>query len=295
MSQSIASMLSFSFMQNALIAAALVSLLCSVVGFFVVLNRMAFIGDGIAHGALGGVALGVWTGVDPVVAGGIFGTAMAWLIGWISRRGRLSEDTAIGIIFSSAMAFGVALLSLRTGYYPELMSFLFGNILAVTRTDLYILAITTALVVGILTFFFKELFAIAFNEEMARADHLPVDALRYLLLTVVAATVVVAVKVVGIILVAALLVTPTATGLQWARGFRGILAVSVVTALTSSIGGLYLSFRYNVASGAAMVLLAALLFALSSAVSPRNAGIRWALDRWNRIWRPGQQEGASRK
>lgn len=266
-------MLSYEFMQRALLAAVIVGVLCSVVAFFVVLKKLSFVGVGVSHSALGGVALGVITGIDPVVTGGIFATAVAWLIGWVSRKGHMSEDTVIGTFFSASMALGVVLLGLAKSYTADLMSFLFGNILAITETDLWLLAGLTAAVLLFVAIFFKELLTMTFDEELARADGLPVGPLYFGLLTTVALTVVVTVKAVGLVLSSALLVIPAAVGFELVKEFRKMLAISVATGVIGSVAGLVISFYFDVASGATIVLCLSAIFLVAYAFSPRKAWV----------------------
>jgi zinc transport system permease protein len=252
--------LSYGFMQRALAAGILVGVLCGVLGFFVVLKRLSFIGVGISHSAFGGIAIGVLLGIDPLIAAAIFSTAIAWAIGWLSRKGRLHEDTAIGILFSSAMALGVALISLSSAYQVDLFGYLFGNILAVSPRDLWFLgAIVAAVLLGI-RLLFKELLFLTFDEEVARANGLPVTPLYFLLLTALALAVVAAIRVVGLILVEALLVIPAAIGYQLAGGYRSMLAIAVASAVLSASVGLIISYFLNVAAGATIVLVLTVLF-----------------------------------
>lgn len=282
MVEAVQEMLSFGFMQRALLAALLVGLTGSFISFFVVLKRLAFIGAGISHAAFGGVAIGLRLGIDPVLSGGIFATLTSWAIGWVSRRGQMHEDTAIGIFFAASMALGVALVSTAEGWMTDLFSFLFGNILAVTATDLWVLAGVGAAVAAFLGLYFKELLTIAFDEELARADALPVDALHYGLLTAVSAAIIVSVKVVGIILISALIVIPAAIGYEMSRDFRWMLAIALVSGTISSLGGLVFSYFYDIPSGATIVLWATALFALSVALSPRRPVGRWIAARLRR-------------
>lgn len=266
-------MLSYTFMQRALVAAVLTGALCSLVAFFVVLKKLSFVGVGVSHSALGGVALGVITGVDPILTGGAFATLVAWAIGWVSRKGELSEDTAIGTFFSASMALGVVLLGLARSYTADLMSFLFGNILAITEGDLWNLAIVAAAVAFFIGFFFKELLTMSFDEELARADGLPVGFLYFGLLTAIALTVIVTVKAVGVVLSSALLVMPAAIAFELVKDYRRMLAISVGTGVLSSLLGLVISFYLDVASGATIVLCLAALFLAAYAFSPRKTGI----------------------
>jgi ABC-type Mn2+/Zn2+ transport system permease subunit len=252
--------LAYGFMRTALLTGVLLAVPCAVLAFFVVLRRMAFIGVGISHAALGGVALGVVTGVPPVAAAAAFSVAVAWVIGWISGRGQISEDTSIGVFFPTAMALGVALMSASRGYQRDLMGYLFGNILSVSMVDLWVLGGLAALALGLLAGFFKELLFWGVDEEGARAAGLPTSRLRYLLLTMLALTIVAAMKMVGTVLISAFLVIPAATGQALASTMRGMLWVSILSAIASVVGGLWLSWLWNLPSGASIVLLSAALF-----------------------------------
>lgn len=255
--------LSYEFLQRALLAGVFAALLGGVLGFFVVLKRLAFIGVGISHSALGGIALGILLGIEPLLAAAGFGIVVAWAIGWLSRTGRLHEDTAIGILFSSAMALGVALMSLSRGYQADLFGYLFGNILAVSSADLWLLGTITFVVLATIALLFKEFLFLSFDEEVARASGLPVTGLYFLLLTCLALAVVAAIRVVGLILVEALLVIPAAIGYQLARGYRGMMAISVGSAVAGVTVGLVLSYRFDMAAGAAIVLVLAAGFFLA--------------------------------
>lgn len=254
--------LSYGFIQRALLTGLLLGATCAVLAVFVVLRRMAFIGIGISHAALGGVALGLILGISPLVAAGIFSVVVAWIIGWITRRGEVSEDTAIGIFFPTAMALGVALISLSRTYRQDLLGYLFGNILSVGPADLWFLLGLAGISLGILAVLFKEFLFLGVDEEAARAAGLPAGFLNYLFLTILAVTIVAAMKLVGIVLVSAFLVIPAATGQTVAHSVRGMVAVSVVSALISVVTGLWLSWLWSLPSGASIVLFAAALFFL---------------------------------
>jgi ABC-type Mn2+/Zn2+ transport system permease subunit len=252
--------LSYGFIQRALLTGCLLGTTCAVLAVFVVLRRMAFIGVGISHAALGGVALGLVTGVPPLAAAGLFSVGIAWVIGWITRKGEVSADTAIGVFFPTAMALGVALISLSQTYRQDLLGYLFGNILSVGPGDLWLLLGLAGLSLGILAILFKEFLFLGVDEEAAKAAGLPVAFLNYLLLTILAVTIVAAMKLVGIILVSAFLVIPAATAQILARSIRGMVILSVGTALLSVVAGLWISWLWNLPSGASIVLFSAALF-----------------------------------
>ncbi|OIP62975.1 MAG: ABC transporter [Nitrospirae bacterium CG2_30_53_67] len=264
--------LAYGFMQKALAAGILVSITCSVISFFVLVNRLSFIGVGISHAAFGGVAIGILFGIDPTLSAVIFSVLTAWMIGIVSRRGRLNEDTTIGIFYAAAMALGIVIIGLSRGYTVDLFGYLFGNILAVTSTDLWIVAALSLFVLGTVFYFFKELLYISFDEESAQVNGVPVAFLYYYLLTLMAVTIVISMKVVGIILVSALLVIPAAAAYEVSSHYKSVLIVSVIVGLVSALGGLLVSYRFNTASGATIVLLAAAVFLLLFTIRSLRTG-----------------------
>lgn len=263
-------MFAYGFAQRALIGGAIIAVVCSLISFFVVVRRLAFVGMGISHAAFGGVAVGLAAGIDPVLSAGGFCALVAIGIGWFSRKGKIHEDTVIGILFASAMAMGVLLVRMAHAYNLDLMSYLFGSILAMTWVDVLIIAVVASLSLGFVAVFFKELLFLAFDEETATASGIPTRFVYYGLLITMALTIVVAIKLVGIILVSALLVIPGATGSQLSRNYRGVLAWSVIGGVVSVFAGLYLSFQYDLASGAAIVLVLFAIFLLSLTFSPKR-------------------------
>ncbi len=253
--------------RSALFAGLAVALLGSVIGFFVVLRRMAFVAVGVSHAALGGVALGVLFGHSPLLWA--IGASIVVALGMaaLGQRG-MAEDTAMGIFFPAAMAFGVVVISYSRNWQRDLISYMFGNILAVDRQELWILGITTAIICGLVAAFFKELLFISFDEESAHASGVPVAAMRTLLLVLTSVTVVVAMKVVGTVLVSAMLVIPTAAAGQLTNHWQRMLLGSIVVAVVSIVAGLMLSFSStNVATGPAAVLVATALFGLTSLIA----------------------------
>jgi len=258
----------YGFMQRALLAALLVGTLCSTISFFVVLKRLSFLGAGISHTALGGIALGLITGVDPIFSGSVFAVGTAMSTGYISRIGKISEDTIIGIYYASGMALGIALISSFKGYYPELFALLFGNILSVTVHDLIFMALAMVIITVFVIIFFKELLMICFDEEMAEAGGLPVVVIYMGLLAAMGLTVMVSIQLVGVVLVAALVVIPGAIAYRLSKNFRGMLFLSIVFGLAGSFGGLLISYYYPVPPGAAIVLVLAVIFALAMVARP---------------------------
>jgi len=255
-------------MQRALMAAVLVGLLCSIISFFVVLKRLSFLGAGISHTALGGIAIGLVLGIDPIITGSVFAVGTAMSTGYISRIGRVGEDTIIGIYYATGMAMGIALISSFKGYYPELFALLFGNILSVTVRDLTIIAFVLVFVLLFIILFFKELLAICFDEEMAIAGGLPVNLIYMGLLAAIGLTVMVSIQLVGVVLVAALIVIPGAISYRLSKNYRAMLWLSLLFGLGGSIGGLFISYFFPVPPGAAIVLILAVAFASTMVLKP---------------------------
>jgi ABC-type Mn2+/Zn2+ transport system permease subunit len=227
-----------------------------MLGFFVVLRRFAFIGVGISHSAIGGVAIGILLGVSPLGTAAIFAVAVALGIAAVSRRATLSEDAVIGVFFSGSMALGIVLFSMNRGFQQDLFGYLFGNVLAITPGELKILAGAAAVILVALALLFKEFLLVAFDEEIARAYGHRVDLLDTALLVLLAVTIILGVRLVGVLLIEALLVVPAATAALWARNFRGQVALSVVMAVLSGALGLVAAYQFDIAAGGAIVLVA---------------------------------------
>jgi len=251
------------FMQRALVAGLLIAGLCALFSVFVVLKRLSFIGVGISHSAFGGVALGFLLGIDPTLTAVLFSGAVALLIGFINRQGRLHEDTTIGIFFALTMALGILFIGLSGRYNVDLFGYLFGNILAITRRDLFLVLATAPVIFALVLSLFKELLFLSFDEEVAQVSGVAVVPVYYFFLLAMAITIVIAIKLIGIVLVSALLVLPAATARQLTMNYRGMMLWSIGLATFSTLSGLLLSYQLNLASGATIVLFAGALFFLS--------------------------------
>lgn len=269
--------LHYTFMQRALMASMVIGTTTAVIGVYVVLRGLAFIGAGIAHASFGGVALGVLLGLNPMLSAVGFCLATAWAIGWTSRRTHIREDTAIGIFFPATMAMGIVLIGLLGEYRVDLFSYLFGSILSVSEGDLWLSGLLGLGVLAVVGIFFKELLFVTFDPEMAQVSGVPVWGMSMLLLSVIALTVVLSIKVVGIILVSAMIVIPAAAAYQLTENFRTMMVWSVLIGNVSAVAGLLLSYRFDTASGATIVLLATALFFVSASVSPRRRRARLAV------------------
>ncbi|NLP12261.1 metal ABC transporter permease, partial [bacterium] len=271
--------LGYTFMQRALWSATLIGALCALIGVYVVLRSMSFIGAGIAHASFGGVALGFILGVNPFFTTVLFCTLTAWAIAFVSEGQKIREDTAVGIFFASTMAFGVLLIGLMRGYNVDLYGYIFGNILAVSRFDLYSSLILGVMVLGLIVLFYKEFLLLTFDPEMARVVGLPVRTLNLLMLTLVALTVVLSIKSVGVVLVSALIVTPAASAFLLTDDFKKMMWISVAIGVGGSWLGLFLSFWLTVASGAAIVMTATFIFFLCFLFSPQRRRMKQRMSR----------------
>jgi ABC-type Mn2+/Zn2+ transport system permease subunit len=253
-------MLNFEFMRNAFLAGIILSVVLAVVSFFVVLKRYSFIGVGVAHSAFGGVALGSLIGFSPTITALVFAIVVSNAIGYVGRKERLSTDTAIGIFFALAMALGVIFIGLSDKYNTDLFGYLFGNILAITGTDIVVVGALGAIVLFSCHILFKELLFVAFDSEVALVSGMPVVFLDHFFLTILAVAIVISIKIVGIVLVSALLVIPGAAASQITNRYLPMIAASVAIALISTTGGLIISYYADLASGATIVTLASVIF-----------------------------------
>jgi manganese/iron transport system permease protein len=265
---------SYPFMVRGLLAAAMVGVVCAVVGTYVVLRGMAFFGEALAHAILPGVAIGFLTsrGSRRPLFFWALGTAVlvALGIGAVGRRARLKEDTAIGIVLAGAFALGIALISTVRGYAVDLVHFLFGNVLGVSRGDLYLTAALGGLVLLLVLSFYKEFLLVSFDPTLAATLRMPSRLYNHLLLVLIAVAVVVSLQTVGVALTLALLVTPPSTAYLLTRRLGAMIALGATFGALSGVVGLYLSYYAGIASGAAIVLVATAFFLAVLLVAPRR-------------------------
>ena len=265
---------SYSFMQRGLLEVLMVGTLCALMGTYVVLRSMAFLGDALAHAVLPGVAIAYLIGGNLTAGALIAALLIALGIGVFSNRGMIKEDTAIGILFTASLSLGVALISTIRTYAVDLSHILFGNLLGVSATDLWLtgsLGLATLLVILI---FYKPFLIISFDPVLAATLRLPISALRNLMLVLLAVTIVVSMQTVGVGLVSAMLVTPAATAYLLVRRLPSMMALSAFFGALASLAGLYLSFYLNISSGAAIVLTATTFFFIAYLFAPQR-GLLW--------------------
>jgi manganese/iron transport system permease protein len=262
--------MAYGFMQRGLVAAILVGVVCAVMGAFVVLRGLAFIGDAVSHAAFPGLVIAYLLGIPLYIGGAVAAVGTALAIGAVARRGALRFDTAVGVLFAGMFAFGILLFSSIKGYVADLFSYLLGNVLGITFVDIIQIALLGVIVLAIVAILRKELLYASFDPSGAAASGLPVVTLDYLLLGLIGVTIVVSIQAVGIIMVVAMLVTPAATGQLLVDKFWDLVRIAIGVSIVAAVSGLYLSFYLNVASGASIVLVETLLFALALLFSPKS-------------------------
>jgi manganese/iron transport system permease protein len=266
--------LGFAFFVRALLASTLVGLVCAVVGSYMVLRGLAFMGDALSHSAFPGVVVAYLLKVPFYLGAAVAAVGTALAIGWVTRRGQLRGDTTIGVLFAGMFALGIFLFSRIPNYVGDLFGFLFGEILGIGESDLIALAVLAIIVLATVGILWKELLYSTFDPLGAAASGLPVVRLDYLFLALIALTIVVSLQAVGIILVVAMLVTPAAIGQLLASSFGRLVAVAVVVGIASPIVGLYLSYWLDAATGATIVLVESALFLAALAMRSLATGVR---------------------
>ncbi|MGD8610594.1 MAG: metal ABC transporter permease [Desulfobacterales bacterium] len=255
--------LQFEFMRNALIAGLLASVICGIMGTLVVVNRIVFLSGGIAHAAYGGIGLAFFFGW-PYLPGTIgFALAAAMLMAAVSIKARHRADTIIGVIWALGMAFGIILIDLTQGYNVDLMSYLFGSILTVPASDLLIMLIIGIVITILVVVYYKDLLAMSYDEEFARIRGVPVNGLYFTLIGILAVTIVLVIQVVGLILVIALLTIPPFIAEKHAKSLIQMMVGSSILGAVFTVVGLWLSYRYDLTSGAAIIMVAGIAFMLS--------------------------------
>jgi ABC-type Mn2+/Zn2+ transport system permease subunit len=265
--------LAYEFMVRGLLASLMVGILCAVVGCYVVLRSMAFMGDAMAHAILPGIAIAYLLKGDLLIGALVAAIVVALGIGFLTRQGTIKEDTAIGILFAGALSLGVALISTIKTYALDLTHILFGNVLGVSINDLWLTGILGVIVLTTIVLLYKEFLVVSFDAVLAATLRLPAELLRNLMLILLALTIVVSLQTVGVGLVAAMLVTPGATAYLLTRRLPTMMLIAAIIGAFSSIAGLYVSFYINVASGAAVVLIATAIFLLAFLFAPARGAL----------------------
>ncbi len=260
--------LGFGFMRNALLAGVLVSVACGIVGTFIVVKRIVFVSGGIAHAAYGGIGLGYYLDINPILGAVAFSMAAALSMGLVQRKTRQRADTLIGVMWAIGMAMGIIFVDLTEGYKVDLMSYLFGSILSVPRSDVLIMLVLDVTIVALVTLFYKELLAICFDETFAMVENVPVDLIYVVLLGMVGLTVVMLMRVVGLIMVIALLTIPAAISGHFVHDMKKMMVLASFLGAVFTTTGLWLSYFLNLTSGATIILVAGIAYLLSLVMKP---------------------------
>jgi zinc transport system permease protein len=251
---------SFAFFQKAFLAAVFASISCGIIGSYIVSRRIVFISGGITHASFGGIGLAFYMGFNPLLGAVLFAVLSALGIQFFTKSAEIREDSSIAIWWSLGMALGVIFIFLTPGYTPNLMSYLFGNILTVTISELWWMFILNVVIITFFSLLLSKILFVAFDEEFARAAGLKVDLFNYLTITLIALTVVLNIRVVGIILILSLLTIPQASANLFTKDFRKLLVLSSVFALIGTISGLFISYFLNIPSGAAIIFTLVIMF-----------------------------------
>ena len=248
----------YQFLRNALLAAVFSGIACGMIGTYIVARRMVFLSGGITHASFGGIGIAYYLGQNPILGALVFAIISSLGIEWSSRNGKMREDSAIGIVWSVGMAIGVIFIYLTPGYAPNLMSFLFGNILTVTPADITALALLVAVIIILSVFFLRKVMYVAFDREFAKSRGVRVNTISYIMAVLMALTIVLSIRLVGIVLLISLLTIPAVIVNSVTRSFVRITVWSAVVAVTGNIAGLYLSYVANIPAGAATIFVLAI-------------------------------------
>lgn len=262
MIENLIALFNFGFFRNAFIAAFFASVTCGIIGTYIVSRRIVFISGGITHASFGGIGMGYYFGFDPILGAVAFGILSALGIEFFTKKADLREDSAIAMLWSLGMALGVIFIFLTPGYAPNLMSYLFGNILTVSKGDLIYLFLLAVFVIGFFLIFYRMIIFVSFDEEFALTNNAPVRLFNALLISLVALTIVLNIRVVGIILVMSLLTIPQAIANLFTKRFDYMMLYSIALGFLGSMGGLTFSYIYDIPSGAAIIFTLVVLYGL---------------------------------
>ena len=254
----------YPFFQRALAAVAIISVAVAIIGVYIMSRRMVFISGGITHACFGGLGLGYWLGVNPIAMAALAAVAGSLGVEWLGSRRKVRQDSAIAVVWATGMALGIMFIFMTNGYVPELNSFLFGNVLTVTASDLWAFAAFTCLLIVIFIFFYRPIVAVAFDPDFARVSRLPVKIVNYAMTVFVAVAIVLTIRLVGIMLLMSLLSLPQMIAETRCRRFSSLIFASTAIALAGGVGGLFLAYFIDVPASATIVLLLVAMYAAAS-------------------------------
>ena len=258
--------LQYTFFQNAIIGSLLASILCGFIGTYIVTRRLVFISGGITHASFGGIGIGVLCGLNPIASAMIYAIFSACGIQWMSHKGNVREDSAIALFWTFGMSIGIICCFLTPGFMPDLPSFLFGSVLTITQQDLWLLVTITLIVILTFVLLFRTILCIAFDSYFAQSQKLPVGAIEYLMMILIAMTVVATLRMVGIVLAISLLTIPHMTANTFTNSFKNMISVSILIGWIDCLCGLAISYWLNVPSGAAIIFISIIIYALTKAI-----------------------------
>lgn len=254
------SLFQYTFFQHALLGGLLASIACGIIGTYIVTRRLVFISGGITHASFGGIGLGLYTGISPILSAAIFSIFSAFGVEWLSKRNDMREDSAIAVFWTLGMALGIMFSFLSPGFAPDLSAYLFGNILTIDQTDLLMLGILSVVIILFFVLFIHPIIYIAFDREFARSQGIPVAIFEYILMMFIALTIVSCLRMVGIVLAISLLTIPQMTANLFTYNFKRIIWLSIGIGYLGCLGGLFISYRLNVPSGASIIFFSILIY-----------------------------------
>lgn len=253
-------LLQYTFFQHAIVGSLLASIVCGLIGTYIVTRRLVFISGGLTHASFGGIGLGLYTGISPILSAALFAVVSAFGVEWLSKRKDMREDSAIAMFWTLGMALGIIFTFLSPGFAPDLSAYLFGNILTITSGDITLLGVLTLLVTLFFALFLHPIIYVAFDREFARSQGIPVQLFEYTLMMFIALTIVACLRMVGIVLVISLLTIPQMTANLFTHRFHRIIWLSIGIGYLSCLGGLMISFYLNVPSGASIIFFSIIIY-----------------------------------
>ena len=253
-------LLQYTFFQNALLGSLLTSIACGIIGTYIVTRRLVFISGGITHASFGGIGLGLYTGLPPIFTAALFAVLSAFGVEWLSKRKDMREDSAIAVFWTLGMALGIMFSFLSPGFAPDLSAYLFGNILTITSADLWFLGIIALSLTAFFYLYIRPIVCITFDREFACSQKIPVAAFEYLLMMFIALTIVACLRMVGIVLAISLLTIPQMTANLFTHSFKRIIWLSILIGFSGCMGGLFLSYQWEVPSGASIIFFSILIY-----------------------------------
>jgi zinc transport system permease protein len=266
--------LGYPFFQNALIGVIIISIASALIGTYITTRRMTFISGGVTHACFGGLGLGYYLGISPVLTAAVFAVISSLGVEWLSKRRSVRKDSAIAVIWALGMAIGIMFIFMTEGYVPELNSFLFGSVLTITRSDLWLFGGFTLLLIAFYALFMPLIVACSFDADFARTRRLPVRFIDYAMTVFVAVAIVLTIRMIGIMLLMSLMSLPQITAESLTRRYRPMIMVSVAVSMIGCVGGLFISYWLSVPASATIVLLLVGIFGLSRLVRPDSLSRR---------------------